>query len=211
MNLTRLDYCLLDLVVELRSPMAFVVEPVIGPMFNVEGHDAPDTEVAAALSRLLDNGLIEAQRYSDDLQDEIPIERMSPEAVLAAFPEKCWGKRIAYGLTDAGASAWEHAAMPDWSRYVEESSDPEDKSYVLQAATEKVADEYLSYLCRYQIDLLSKVEQTRLHPWQATYWKSLPDGVRLTFRAWDKPDRISGPTCESEFVHPDPWWYTRPW
>ena len=98
-------------------------------------------------------------------------------------------------LTDRGGNAWEEAASPEWSRFVDcQGEDPDDDTAtVLRAANEQEAEKYLAYLRYSQMRVLGDIERVVLRPFQATYWKELPEGIEFRFRSegdYSHPERI---------------------
>ena len=76
MTLGRLEYWLLDLVVDMRGvTLRWVADPEHGAAFNREEHGASDLELAEAFSRLYALGLIDAtfRRPADDWREDDPV------------------------------------------------------------------------------------------------------------------------------------------
>ncbi len=209
MNPNRLDFWLLDSVVLFSYPMSWMVGPNIAEVLNCEGHRASDDEVADSFARLFAQGLIEAELPCANWGNGERVRLKSRAEVLDALaqrsnrPMEC----TSYDLTSDGGRAWESIARPDWGRFVEEER--EDDAIMFRAASEEQADKYLAYQRDCWIQTHGAVERTRLRPWDATYWKELPEGFEVRVRATNRTDIVANPH-RSEFFSYGPWWYTRP-
>lgn len=89
---------------------------------------------------------------------------------------------LSVGLTSRGGAEWESQAKPAWDRFIEWgfSGDDEGRRWLFsEAQTDQVAKAVISALeATGQRDALANARRTELVPWQATYWKALPNGVR---------------------------------
>jgi len=229
-SLGRLEYWLLDLVVDSGAPIHWVAAENHGEMFNVLPHDATESELVSALVGLHDLGLILGKRVHPDWDEGVPV-RLDRDAVTLATREAGWWHgepRTDFALTASGGSLWEAAAKPDWDRFVFEGTeyDGDDSPDIcrVEASTPVRALEYLNYLERYHLVDATHYTSTDLAPWEATYWKRLPHGVRFEFARSEgseaamrfgrrADDLTTHPIheIESEFCSATPWWYTRPW
>ena len=89
--------------------------------------------------------------------------------------------RLWYGLTEAGGRLWERYALPRWDRFVTVVEDPEAFVVETTAMTrERVAA--VSDFPQFYEAIPGSDEWDELAPWPATYWKALPQGVRLRRR-----------------------------
>ena len=234
MKLDRLEYWLLDLVIDMRGvTLGWVADPEHGVAFNREEHGASDLELAEAFSRLYALGLIDAavRRRVDDWRDDDPVF-LDTATALAEIEDRAEGRAgtygVAYELTALGGAAWEAAASPRWDSLVVEltgcDEDDGPDTCQIEASTAVRALEYLNYLQRDQFIDVKEYESFALTPWQATYWKRLPHGVRFEFTHWQAiedamrfgrhaADSTTYPITEieSEFFCATPFWYTRPW
>ena len=230
MNLGRLEYWLLDLVVEDGAPIHWVASEHHTELFNVLPHNATESELVSAFVALHDLGLIMGHRVHPEWGEGVPV-RLDRDAVAVATREPGWrqgGPRTDFALTASGGAAWEAAAKPDWDRFVYEETeyDGDDSPGICQveASTPVRALEYLNYLERYHFVDATHYTSTDIAPWEATYWKNLPRGVRFEFARSEgcssamlfgrsADDLMTYPTQElqSEFISATPHWYTRPW
>lgn len=231
MKLGRLDYWLLDLVVEGKETLGRVASPEHELALNREGHGATTPELATAFARLYESGLIDSYRvhhpscWQEDLiylDQPTALDLLSRAHQPLDFDESC-----SYGLTELGGAAWEAAANPNWQRFVTESTCACDGCSPgvcrLEAGSHELALEYLNYLERDHFVATKTYEAIKLRPWQATYWKRLDVGVRFEFaramheeeamRFIRNEDGTTSPTSDidSEFFSAEPHWYTQPW
>lgn len=90
-------------------------------------------------------------------------------------------------LTQDGGKCWEQLAGTDWSRFtsVQQQEVEVNGIWHWQLAIEAETEELARRLSQ-NLDLLGysqskgEFQLSRLVPWEATYWKFLPSGVRLT-------------------------------
>jgi hypothetical protein len=93
-------------------------------------------------------------------------------------------KEIAFGLTKQGGTQWESISRPDWNRFA-----------TVRLANVNRNDSKGEIICSNRLSVEnwltphlfgSVVEGSEtwdvLTPWQATYWKTLPEGHRVKYR-----------------------------
>jgi hypothetical protein len=122
------------------------------------------------------------------------LEPTEVRAVLARLRRRGWIEIGAgdYGLTALVGAAWEERAQPDWSRLIDDSSDGHFRS------VEGVIPERVRRCIEWRephYELVGEPVFERLRPFQATYWKALPEGFRATraVRPRPRPRGTTGP------------------
>jgi hypothetical protein len=184
-RLSRAEYWLLETVVE--SPCALtLVDPArchepfgIEAVFNKSGHGLNHGELIDVLVYLVGERLIEGFR------DKRPIEldRHTIVAVLTEHLPVDDPSCTFYRLTPDGGNVWQAFATPDWSRLVKEEIDDETRTGTLTGATAWRVEKYLRYLDMLECEIdLPSIRIVDIGPWEATYWKTLPQGHRAHFR-----------------------------
>jgi hypothetical protein len=133
------------------------------------------------LQGLFTAGLIEAGESPGDLP-ATPLSRASIEAALAE-PGPLGGRPCTYyRLTPEGGSRWEVFARPDWSRYVSQDLDHDSGRGSLTCVDRQWLEQYLELLSA--VDPLvgqRAADYREVRPWQATYWKCLPQAHSASF------------------------------
>jgi hypothetical protein len=174
--LTREAFWLLDAVVESRIHFSVLVNPRLEEALNRRSHGLTESALVEQVLWLLDRGLIAGWR--DDATVAVTADSLRT-ALLEPGPR--FGTTTFYGLTPAGGATWESMARPDWSRFHDGFEGGLEHLRVVEAATTELA---LRHFERgWSLPLLPEAPKLEtLTPWQATYWKQLPRGVRLTGR-----------------------------
>ena len=196
-RLTRGEYWLLDVAVELRTQIRSLVHPQIEEFFNRQGHGLDRQELIGVLTRLFDNDLIEATHLDEDATSS-----MSGAQIEAAMEEEDRWHATCYGLTATGGQLWEAFAAPSWNRYLDESSrySEHDEDTMQICLTSANPDLIHSRISSLPVAAQATAITETLTPWRTTYWKTLPIGycVSLTVdsawcedydsrRSWQRP------------------------
>jgi hypothetical protein len=134
-------------------------------------------------------------KYRSRIESPIPRARAHRGAGGARAPEAPRldrDRRRRYGLTALGGAAWEERAQPDWSRFIDDSSDGDFR------CVEGADLERLRRCIEWRepdYELVGEPVFERLRPFQATYWKALPEGFRATraVRPRPRPRGTTGP------------------
>ncbi|NMO17420.1 hypothetical protein HPC49_06835 [Pyxidicoccus fallax] len=182
MRIDRQTFWFLDLVIELRENLAVLRSSNIEEIINRPTHGLGERELVEALTALCQAGLIE-------VANEHGVRACSPHEVERAFAESSCKPRhysgFWYGLTPAGGAAWESVTRPDWSLYSTYGAGQED--ICIEAASHERALEEFAWASKdpTHVPIMSSYQETRLQPWEATYWKTLSEGFRIQY-AWAK-------------------------
>lgn len=173
---TRGEYWLLETVAELRLPLRRLVCPHLPEALNKAHHGLDRETLATTLHAFAERGWIGFQRADLD-----SVERIHA-ALVWSDDRSTWGEGPTYGLTAAGGAAWEAFARPDWSRYVDWSYGIEDDGLKRHEVACSDPDRLRRAVAPHLPDGLEEgptfvVER----PFAVTYWRSLPEGHRVTF------------------------------
>jgi hypothetical protein len=174
-RLTGPEYWLLDLVSVTGHQLARLdSEKDIEIMHNRPSHGLDSRELVATLEGLFKAGLIECTGPDGTL-----IGAISNAFLRSALDDNRWS----YWLTPKGGAAWESFSRPDWTKFIDEESYYETGTCVLTGMSRDRLEHYVSALAivEYLPDRGSP-EIRELGAWQATYWKTLPNGWRATIR-----------------------------
>jgi hypothetical protein len=189
-----LDLWLLEVVLELPTPLHMLVEP--HPYVALNMADDPRfsrEELCERLSLLAERGFIRIHELPDGLEELYSPEQIS-RAIDARRPRTFFG----YELTPEGGAVWERHARPDWSRYVNAGEEPTASeapdAWVIEAASLEAAEEELRFheaLGDENQPVHASKRGEELVPWQVTYWKTLPRGYRLRYTTVPRPRDVA--------------------
>lgn len=91
------------------------------------------------------------------------------------------------GLTPKGGNLWEKMANPYWNLYMnmytEDITTEVGARVRREFGSREIALHYLS-IDKYKYNIIEEgsVRMSKMIPWQATYWKSLHEGIKLTYK-----------------------------
>lgn len=186
-RLTRAEYWLLNAVVEVSCPLTFLDTPHIEVLFNKASHGLSRDRLIATLTEMFELGWITAHRHTVGSDDDQELDRLSAQSIESALNEAPPVKRLKtspctfYRLTPLGASVWEEFAAPDWNRYLSLCL-PFSGSGEYIGATEWRLRKYLDLVHHLDIQVHpATVAWDVVQPFEATYWKTLPLGYRVSF------------------------------
>jgi len=185
---TRGEYWLLTLVVEAVEPLRILLHENACEALNVHEHGVEKEVLIDDLERLFSDGLVEA--HGEAWPGPVSPSR---EQLVEALNEKgsgTWGPPH-YALSAKGGEQWEAFSRPSWDHYLTAFGSLEAESeWELVCPSRWILERYLENMspdAREDLDD-SSIQWDVLVPWEATYWKELPLGHRLRFRAPDRRD-----------------------
>lgn len=170
---------LLDAAFEAFVPLHWLAAANLEEILNRPGHGLSAADIATELANGLEAGEL---RIRADPQLQLDVRALSRQDLfrLIAQPindyQPCW-----FGLTGSGGAIWEHHVRPDWRRYGTHALGV--SSGRIEAACDHLAEEILE-LAGHIIGREPRpasIRRSKLRPWTATYWKTLPEGFRITF------------------------------
>lgn len=211
-----------------------------GEMFNRGPHGLDREGVVAALTALAEEGLILAWRASSEEGFDVyaahpggfpPTRPQIEEALRRDRSKGIEGTRLYYGLSERGGQHWESLARPDWDRFVDrwegeagafDESMPDDdpsadrRQRQMTSSNRLLLEEHLRRDQEtYRIVDPETIRWETLTPWDATYWKRLPQAYRVTYSFWKEEDLTSHGAVVATYEEmerlPDHWgpdWYT---
>jgi hypothetical protein len=209
--LQRIEYWLLDVAAEFAVPLQALPAGEIELAFNRPSLGASNAELARGLARLHDLGLVALHLEEERTPDALALERLISKPPVDGFIYESGNH---YRLTATGGAEWERAARPDWNGYVEYRTWPEgdvaERSIV--CADPSRAEHYLAYQRAVWLKQDAVAEESVVRevfrPWQATYWKVLPEAYVIRFRTPQDAGRY--PAC-AEAARWDYRWHGDPW
>lgn len=216
MKISASIFWLLDIVIESKLAVDILVADNIEQYLNRAHHALSRAELATTLGALFEKQWISAWVFKDGHASPLPpkhsaqnIERYLTQD--SQSPGSFHRPLIYYGLTSAGGWQWEQLTNPDWKSFVQTlyGVNPEEGS--IASATRQVVQQWFDsqILEGYEV-LPDSIRWENMLPWQATYWKQLPEGYRVTFlyhyhALSAKQDRQKNERLQKEVP-----WYTPP-
>jgi HEAT repeat protein len=171
----QLEFFILTAVFDTYHSLSIFEDPFLAQCVNRRVPKFTREELIETLSHLFHGGDLIAWRIRNDRRSRPFVP--SPDEIDAAL---CGALDIEYGLTPDGGARWEAMAQYDWNYHVGPwCQDGFD------GPSQDMIEVYLAWDKR----AAPGSERWRtIRPWKPTYWKSLPQGVRVRFQ---EPD----PSC----------------
>lgn len=170
----ELEFFLLSIAKDHHYPLWFLESPDLGS--DVNRHVPPFTrdELIETLSDMFTGGDLLARRHKGEFDRPwfVPA-RSEIDAAL------CGALRLEYCLTPQGGARWEAMSEFDWNFDI---SDFHDDGFA--SASREMIETYLSWtsLSLSGSKVIPGTERWSVErPWKATYWKELPEGIRVHY------------------------------
>ncbi len=183
----RAEYWILDAAVEGMWALGTLKPDIVQMAFNRPGHGLSYDALIGLLDRLFQRGDLVADRVGrlnwEDSHLSVPTREEIVDLLAVVGGPDVW-----YGLTAQGGARWEAVSAPDWERFSDcWWGDPDWWGAV--SADHLRVEQYLSS-AKVQSRIVPGSELWEVvTPWQATYWKTLPIGHKVSFRI-TKPKRL---------------------
>jgi hypothetical protein len=205
---------LLDRAAEFFPPVCLLLRNFIDlkSQWNCSFPNWKNQEMFAALRQLEDDCLIEFFQRSTVSGSDVCIQRPELQAKQIVADYRA-NYPICYRLTASGGERWEQVALPDWAAFYRQeylteeiASIPESDRPELALTLYAMSDEFarLALLALAESHNLLLIPGTEnfspCGPWQATYWKTLPGGIKVTAAAC-----YGGPEYPLQNQLPDKW------
>lgn len=169
---------IMEYVFEHRIPICWLVnKDMLRLTLNTDFHGFSRSEVLDILLLLLEEGLIYISDYDEHPipNDAAAIEMYFNQAVIPT-DDTAW-----YELTLKGGAFWEQASAFDWNSFYDSSyGTPEDLTGEIISSSEAYTQQLLLRMPSFNL-FPANLAWSILAPWQATYWKELPIGYRVSF------------------------------
>lgn len=182
----NVEILLLDCLCLCECPLRLFLSPDFAELFNRPDHGLSNEELLDRLVRLINCGLIfvvDAKRCG--APNTSGLRQWLDNALSGG--EDCF-----VGLTQRGGAVWEKAVNPDWQQFHVFRDGEEEGCVVLEAGTEEYLSRLFTMYEEYCPPIKAPGDPIHLRPWQATYWKTLPVGFRLTYQGIElTPDEIT--------------------
>jgi hypothetical protein len=162
--------------------------------WNKPPHGLSHAELVGLMERLLDAGYVEC--YMDCSPVARPTASEVSTAIAARGQMPDVSEKLGYCLTAAGAAVWEQIAKPDWGRYMNDQWDFDEEGDGGHLEIAVGSSQMLDYVlehgpCYWEITIAGGAkDRSVLKPWEATYWKTLPEGHKaiLSFKRGFPPE-----------------------
>jgi hypothetical protein len=179
---TRGEYWLLETVVGMPVPICWLNWDGMEEALNKKGHGMDRALLVKTMVKLFKDGLILAHEH--DNWDDSKV--LTFKQIQDALDEDTNKRYLFYNLTTKGGKYWEAFALPNWDNYIYdcyESIDGSEKEICTLISPQK--DHLVTILNslryhEYEIENDS-IKWDIVKPWQATYWKKLSLGHRVSF------------------------------
>lgn len=200
----------LEYVVETRYPVDWfgvATDSEFKRLTNGELAGLQVDELREALVRLASAGMVEVGNSTASGWHAVPS--LDEPALRAAITGS---SPLTFGLTPLGGNRWESLAHPDWGRYVRARYARSLGGEVI-AQDRDLAESWIRWHQFYPpgfVAVPGSLVAGEIVPWQATYWKNLPCGWRITFQyEWvsDRSEPIPEASAYFARIHN---WYASP-
>lgn len=201
---------ILTTVVRLWAPIAWLASPRRDEIFNLSDPGFTSAELLDTLSSLFSAGELVA-RPNDRRRGDGDLFTPTRNEIEEALADRI---KLYYGLTTQGGERWEAVARPRWDMYLSRTVSTNPHCGEIIGSSRRLVENYLGYW-RYSWPRFAIIPESVtwqvLRPWQATYWKSVPVGYRVTFQ-WQRvePEFSDPPPEFYEFRREIERWYTFP-
>jgi hypothetical protein len=216
MKLTRQLYWLLDSCI-IAGPrrVRCLGAPNIEEIFGVRSHGLEHAALIDALLSLFTADYMRAKWIHGGLSETFlpTYEQLNADLLGSSESERDRRKdAILYFASATGGKLWEAYSNPDWDRYVYVSYGKDEYELISRSLPE--IERYIEMI-RWSDGacvISDSMRSATIKPWQATYWKKLPDAHHVTFRAEEKGQfhlPQEWPPQLQKWWQEDPRWYTR--
>lgn len=176
--MTYPEFWLFEIAREAGVPLHSVVGPpqCVREQWNRPYHGLSRAEMSSLLQHLHASGDIVLSH------DNEPLTTTPSNHDLIDWLRWRCEDRASYRITVQGGERWERFAHADWNRFHSFAWQSDDTLQLGATSPDRLqqAFHYVPPQNAMIVELVSIGQQT-WHPWQATYWKSLPIGYTLTF------------------------------
>jgi hypothetical protein len=217
MELNRPLYWLLDSCIRHPWPVRFLGAPNVEEIFNERSHGLDHRALIDALLSLFMADYMKATWVGENLSEDFFLpthDQLRDDLRLGERKSRdgLTDHALYYFATPAGGELWEAYSNPDWDRYVYDIYGTDE--YELTSRSLPEIERYIEMIRWSEgVSVMSdSMRSATIKPWQATYWKTLPDAHHVTFR----PEQTGRFHLEQEWPpqllkwwQEDPRWYTR--
>lgn len=151
-------------------------------IMNMPSHGLGAEALAERFFRLWNSGLLECS-----IEESGPPVAPNRELARSQFVRtRQWppegDESVVYRLSRDGGAIWEYFASPDWGKFFKVETDYDLNECRLASANRDLAETLRQCEDRHPAPIAGTDRWTVLQPWNATYWKMLPNAYQLTFR-----------------------------
>jgi hypothetical protein len=154
----------------------------LGKANELPHHGLPLDTILQDFLALWSAGLVSLHDHRDTMRT-FTLEK--PEDLLSVVEEDFARPHgvvpeISYGVTPGGGALWEAFVHPRWEHYVLKDFHADGQRGTLTSLSEHFLVAYAKDARQVGFDTLLE-SMLRVGPWQATHWKTLDSGYRLSF------------------------------
>jgi hypothetical protein len=188
-------FWLLNIAATFAVPLRLIVDDprAIRSRFNIHPHAMSRMEVVNEIAAMLREGLFLAEHWelSKEKHWELLLDGLSPKKDELSQSLNEPSVDYAFYLTEAGGAQWESIAVPNWdlycnTRHEHEQVDGSETISIECSSRLQIRRAVESLSVEYTFASWDEKQFACLVPWQCTYWKTLPEGYRGTFRGFLK-------------------------
>lgn len=203
-DLTVTDYLLLDYISEYAGLLDEFGRPDVDLAMNKPHHRLHAIDLTSRLIKLMEHELISFDQNDKVYSPSFPIILELLESIsqtpCTQLSSSELGWNIWVQLTAKGGSYWESFFAPQWNRFHihgigedEAGTGYWNVEYGSRDLLQESIDIWREYLDIQQKDICIE----KITPWQATYWKSLPEGYKASFTVKNMDSSFTPPEqCE---------------
>ena len=179
-------YWFLDAVVEYKLPVRILVAQNLAEVLNRPSHNLDHQSLCALLLQLIQEDYLMIYQYHPRQGREIPfipsLRDLQEELDTAESDRQAY---LSYGLSSLGGAQWEMLSSPRWDRFISASYGVDPYEAEIIAQDRQLVQRYfeLQHYISSAVGAIipESLQWDSLAPWQATYWKTLPQARRLRF------------------------------
>ena len=189
-RIDRADYAILYAVTEEQWPAWLLVEERTMAGINRHWPGLQRRELTEHFFRLWKEGLIECAEGEDEPAIAPDYERARQQFELYEGSDRPrYGTSITFRVTQVGGDLWAHYASVDWSKFFSSSCGSGPNEWTFNAFDRAALELALRIPDIGPPSVKGTERWETLRPWQATYWKVLPVGHRVSYNYenWTSP------------------------
>ncbi len=172
---------ILDSLVEVGYPLYWLLSEDLEMVFNRKGHNLSYPNLVQTLFKLFSQGDLQAKKTVNYVDlNEIFLPSIN-DIEMGLHNQLDF--EFVYRLTPQGGNRWETYIQPNWERYIDAGYYTDPNMAIAITSNKQNLEKYVEiqhYIWK-NIIIENSFQREILSPWQATYWKVLPLGYKVTF------------------------------
>jgi hypothetical protein len=195
-------YWFFDAVVEYKLPIQILAASNLAEVLNRPSHGLDPKSISTLLLQLVQQDYLVIYHCNPLGPSEVPfIPSLRDLEEELDTPKSTNQEYLAYGLSPLGGAQWEILSSPRWDRFISTSyaTDPYEAEIIAQ--DRQLVQRYfeVQHYTSSSVGVVipESMQWDTLHPWQATYWKTLPYAYRLRFFYHPYPEDLEVPAIST--------------